>query len=62
VPGRGGHFAGAEHIESVNCLVPRIARQRGLQSDTLDEIVALVDERLGMNRAAGLEHNQISPQ
>lgn len=43
-------FGGAEHIERVDCLVRRIARQRGLQSDTLDEIVALVDARLGGNR------------
>lgn len=46
-------FGGAEHIERVDCLVGRIARQQGLQSDTLDEIVTLVDERLGKNRAAG---------
>jgi hypothetical protein len=46
-------FGGAEHIERVDCLVRRIARQHGLQSDTLDEIVALVDERLARNRAAG---------
>jgi hypothetical protein len=45
-------FGGAKHIERVDCLVRRIARERGLQSDTLDEIVALVDERLGKNRAA----------
>jgi hypothetical protein len=45
-------FGGAEHIERVDCLVRRIARQQGLQSDTLDEIVTLVDERLGKNRAA----------
>jgi hypothetical protein len=44
-------FGGAEHIERVDCLVCRIARQRGLQSDTLDEIVTLVDERLAKNRA-----------
>ena len=42
----------AEHIERVDCLVRRIARQQGLQSDTLDEIVALVDERLEKNRSA----------
>ncbi len=46
-------FGGAEHIERVDCLVRRIARQLGFQSDTLDEIVTLVDERLGKNRAAG---------
>ena len=43
-------FGGAEHIERVDCLVRRIARQRGFQSETLDEIVTLVDERLGRNR------------
>jgi hypothetical protein len=47
-------FGGAEHIERVDCLVRRIAIQQGLQSDTLDEIVTLVDERLGRNRAVAL--------
>jgi hypothetical protein len=45
-------FGGAAHIERVDCLVRRIARQQGLQSETLDEIVTLVDERLGRNRSA----------
>jgi hypothetical protein len=45
-------FGGAEHIERVDCLVRRIARQQGLQLETLDEIVTLVDERLGRNRSA----------
>jgi hypothetical protein len=45
-------FGGAANIERVDCLVRRIARQQGLQSDTLDEIVTLVDERLGKNRSA----------
>jgi hypothetical protein len=45
-------FGGAEHVERVDCLVRRIAQQQGLQSDTLDEIVPLVDERLARNRAA----------
>jgi hypothetical protein len=44
-------FGGAEHIERVDSLVQQIARQRGLRSDTLGEIVALVDERLARNRA-----------
>ena len=44
-------FGGAEHIERVDSLVQRIARQRGLQSDTLNEIVTLVDNRLAKNRA-----------
>jgi len=43
-------FAGAKHIERVDSLVRRIASQRGLQCDTLHEIVMLVDERLGRNR------------
>ncbi len=55
-------FSGAEHIERVDCLVRRIARQQGLQSDTLDEIVTLVDERLEKNRAADLtkQHSSTS--
>ena len=44
-------FGGAEHIERVDCLVRRIARQQGLQLETLDEIVNLVDKRLAKNRA-----------
>jgi hypothetical protein len=53
---------GAENIERVDCLIRRIARQQGLQSDTLDEIVTLVDERLAKNRAAGAatRHGSIS--
>ncbi len=53
-------FGGAEHIERVDCLVRRIARQQGLQSDTLDEIVTLVDERLEKNRAADLRKQHSS--
>jgi hypothetical protein len=45
-------FGGAQHIERVDSLVGRIARQLGLQSDTVHEIVTLVDERLGRNRLA----------
>jgi hypothetical protein len=44
-------FGGAEHIERVDSLVGRIARQQGLWSEVVHEIVALVDERLGWNRA-----------
>jgi hypothetical protein len=47
-------FGGAEHIERVDCLINRIACQLGLQSDTLDDIVSLVDTRLAENRAARL--------
>src|SRR5205807_7584058 len=55
-------FGGAEHIERVDCLVRRLARQQRLQSDTLDEIVTLVDERLEKNRAADLtkQHSSTS--
>jgi len=45
-------FAGAAHIERVDCLVRKIAGQKGLTSDLLDEIVALVDDRLAKNRAS----------
>lgn len=48
-------FGGAENIERVDSLVRRIASQRGLQCDTLHEIVALVDDRLGRNRQARLQ-------
>ena len=48
-------FGGAEHIERVDSLVRRIARQLGLDSETLHEIVGLVDERLGQNRLARAE-------
>ncbi|HEX9699071.1 MAG TPA: hypothetical protein VGD06_06375 [Acidobacteriota bacterium] len=44
-------FGGAKDIERVDCLIRRIAAQQGLQSDTVDEIVTLVDERLRKNRA-----------
>jgi hypothetical protein len=43
-------FGGARHIERVDSLVQCLARQLGLHSDALDEIVALVDERLERNR------------
>jgi len=46
-------FAGAEHIERVDCLIRRVAREQGMQSDMLDEIVSSVDERVARNRAAG---------
>src|SRR5262249_28491432 len=45
-------FGGARHIERVDCLIRRIASQQNRQSDTLDEIVALVDARLAKNRSA----------
>jgi hypothetical protein len=45
-------FGGAAHIERVDCLIRRIAEQQGLHSETLDQIVSLVDDRLRKNRAA----------
>src|SRR5439155_26575632 len=45
-------FSGAEHIERVDCLIRRVAREQGMQSDTLGEIVSLVNERLARNRSA----------
>jgi hypothetical protein len=45
-------FGGAEHIERVDCLIRRIAEQRGLRCETLDEMVTLVDERLAKNRSS----------
>lgn len=44
-------FGGAAHIERVDCLVQRVARQQGLRSQVLDEIVKLVDDQLVKNRA-----------
>lgn len=46
-------FTGAEYIERVDCLVRLIAGQRGMQSEMLDEIGTVVDERLRHNRAPG---------
>lgn len=45
-------FGGAKHIERVDCLVRQVAKQQGLESEVVDEIVMLVDQRLGKNRAA----------
>jgi hypothetical protein len=43
-------FGGADQIERVDCLVQKVAAQRGMQSDVLDEIVRFVDARLASNR------------
>jgi len=48
-------FNGALHIERVDKLVWCIARQLKLQSQTLDEIVSVVDERLQRNGLSGAE-------
>ena len=45
-------FGGAPNIERVDCLVNTLAAQKGMQSDAIDEIVALVDARLEANRQA----------
>ena len=43
-------FAGAPNIERVDRLVQTIAAQKGMQSDVLDQTVAMVDARLEVNR------------
>lgn len=45
--------AGAPNIERVDCLVKSIAASKGMQSDIVDGIVALVDAKLEANRRAG---------
>jgi hypothetical protein len=45
-------YAGAPNIERVDCLVRSIAVHQGMQSNEVDEIVALVDARLEGNRRA----------
>jgi hypothetical protein len=49
-------FGGADRIERVDCLVRRVGLHHGLQSDVLDELVTVVDERLAKNRAARPQH------
>ena len=48
-------FGGAEHIERVDALVARIARQHGLRCEAIEEVVGLVDARLARNRATHRE-------
>ena len=43
-------FAGAPNIERVDCLVKTIAAQKGKHLDVVDQTVALVDDRLALNR------------
>jgi hypothetical protein len=45
-------FGGAPNIERVDRLVKTIAAQKGMRSEAVDEIVALVDARLEANRRA----------
>lgn len=44
-------FAGARNIERVDRLVQTVGAQRGMRSDAVDQVVALVDARLAANRA-----------
>lgn len=48
-------FSGALHIERIDRLVWRIARQLELHSETLREVVALVDDRMERNRLTDRE-------
>jgi hypothetical protein len=43
-------FGGAPNIERVDRLVKTVAAQKGMRSAVLDEVVALVDSRLELNR------------
>ena len=45
-------FGGAANIERVDRLVQTVAKQKGMQSNAVDAIVALVDARLEANRKA----------
>ena len=45
-------FAGAPHIERVDKLVQAAGARRGLRHPEVDEVVALIDERLAANRQA----------
>jgi hypothetical protein len=45
-------FGGAPNIERVDRLVQGVAAQKGMRSDAVDQIVALVDARLEANRRA----------
>ncbi|MGI9409305.1 MAG: hypothetical protein ACR2OV_04480 [Hyphomicrobiaceae bacterium] len=45
-------YAGAPNIERVDCLVKTISAQKGMQSDSVETTVRLVDARLAKNREA----------
>jgi hypothetical protein len=45
-------YAGAPNIERVDRLVQAIAAQKGMRSAVIDEVVALVDAQLEVNRRA----------
>jgi hypothetical protein len=43
---------GAPNIERVDCLVKTLAAQKGMQNDSVDQTVALVESWLARNRKA----------
>jgi hypothetical protein len=45
-------YGGAQNIERVDRLVQAIAAQKGMRSPVIDEVVALVDAQLEVNRRA----------
>ncbi|MDH4094001.1 MAG: hypothetical protein OEV81_04365 [Betaproteobacteria bacterium] len=45
-------YGGAPNIERVDRLVQAVARQKGMRSAAIDEVVALVDAQLALNRKA----------
>jgi hypothetical protein len=45
-------FGGAPNIERVDRLVQTVAAQKGMRNPVIDEVVALVDARLELNRRA----------
>lgn len=54
-------FGGARHIERVDRVIQRIARQQGLRVDPLHDMVTLIDERLERNRMAAERETFASP-
>jgi len=45
-------FSGTAHIERVDCLVKSMVTEKGMQSEIIDQTVALVDVRLMANQKA----------
>jgi predicted esterase len=43
-------YGGAPYIERVDRLVQAVAKQKGMRSDAIDEVVRLVDAQLEINR------------
>jgi hypothetical protein len=54
-------FAGAPNIERVDRLVQAVAAQQGMRLAAIDEIVALVDARLALNRQAAQQPAAAAP-